>query len=902
MVQLNSEHIDYIIKDLHYRGIVLDGFEDELTDHICSAVEMEMKSGKKFIDAYHLILKRFGHTSGLRKTQKETLRSDNQTSKIMLQNYFKIALRNLAKQRFYSFINIAGLALGISSCLLILLYVQHEISYDRYHEKADRIYRINGEIKFGGNHYRLAVAPAPLAETLIHEFPEVETAVRFRNRGSYLVKRENSQESFREFQVIWADSTFFKIFSVPVLKGDGKTALKEPNTIAISAALAEKYFKNEEPLGQTLILDNGKTPYRVTAVFENMPSTGHFHFDLLISMSGLEEAKSSAFLSNNFNTYILLKEGASAKELEKKFPALVVKYIGPEAAAVLGGEFTMEKFIASGNKLEYTLMPLTEIHLKSDLTAELDANSDITYVYLFSAVALFILVIACINFMNLSTARSANRAKEVGVRKVMGSMRSHLVRQFLMESVLLSVFAFILALALAYLLLPMFNSLSQLHLHLPFSEIGFYFSLFLAALLVGCLAGLYPSLFLSAFEPAKVLKGQLSIGTKSGLIRGALVVFQFAISIFLIIGTFTIDRQLNFIQNKKVGFNKDQVIMVSDVYALGEQTQTFKNEVLKNSFITHGTISGFIPVNGGWRNDNTFWPEGAQPTQDNMVGLQNWTVDIDYLAAMDMKIVQGRGFSADFPSDSTAVILNQTAVKHFHFEDNPIGKKVATFGDNKADGTADPNSIKTFPVIGVVEDFHFESLKQNITPLGFFLGKSPGYASFRFQAKNTKDVITAIEATWKRLAPGQPFQYSFLDESFGRMYASEQRLGKIFKGFAGLAIVIACLGLFALTAFTAEQRTKEIGIRKVLGASVTSIVILLSKEFGKLILISFLLSAPIAWYAVNWWLKNYTYKAEVGIFVYILAGLFAFLIAWLTMGYQSIKAASANPVKSLRSE
>lgn len=899
-MKLTAEHIDYIIKDLHYRGIILENFQDEVIDHVCSAVEAKLNKGDRFVDAYHQVLRSFGHTSGLRRTQKEIIKTENQTTRLMLQSYLKIAFRTLSKHRFYSFINVTGLALGIAACLLILLYVQHELSYDRHHEKADRIYRVNGEIKFGGNHWKLAVAPAPMASTLIDEIPEIETAVRFRSRGGFLVRRENAKETIRENGVIWADSTFFKIFTIPVIKGDANSALKDPNSIAISRTIAEKYFKNEEPLGEILML--GDFACKVNAVYEDMPTTGHFRFDILLSMEGLDEAKSTMYLSNNFNTYILLNEGVDPKQVEQKFPELVIKYWGPQAAQMIGGEFDLKKFVQGGNKLEYTLMPLSDIHLHSDLTAELDANSDITYVYLFGAIALFILVIACINFMNLSTARSANRAKEVGVRKVMGSLRSHLIRQFLTESVLLSIFSFLLAIGLAFAALPTFNSVAQLGLSLPFANPLFYILILLAALLIGAMAGLYPSLFLSAFEPVKVLKGQLALGTKSGLIRGALVVFQFAISIFLIIGTFTVDRQLNFIQTKKVGFNKDQVIMVSDIFALGDQQESFKNEVLKNSAITHGTISGFIPVFPGWRNDNTYWPEGSQPTEDNMVGIQVWSVDYDYVPTMDMMIVQGRAFSREFPSDSSATILNQTAVKHFNLGDNPIGKKIATYTDQNPDGTPNTNSLSGFTVIGVVEDFHFESLKENISPLGLFIGSAPGYASFRFEARNTQDVINVLEQNWKKLAPGHPFQYSFMDESFGRMYASEQRLGKIFGGFAGLAIVIACLGLFALTAFTAEQRTKEIGIRKVLGASVASIVFLLSREFGKLILIAFVLSVPLAWYAVTWWLKNYIYKVEVGIYVYLIAGFSAFIIAWITMGYQSIKAATANPVNSLRSE
>ena len=901
MARLNAGHIDHIIKDLNFRGIVLEGFQDEVIDHVCSAVEAEMDKGKNFIEAYQVVLKSFGHTAGLREMQKETLQLENQRTMIMLKNYLTMAFRNLRKQRFFTFINILGLAIGIASCLVIVLFVNNELSYDRFHKNANRIYRVNGEIKFGGNHYKLAVAPAPLADAILNDYPEVESAVRFRSRGTYLVKRSESVDNFKEQNVIWADSTFFKIFSVPLLEGNPGRALKEPNTVAISKKTADKYFPKGDALGQALILDNTLN-VKVSAVFEDIPENGHLHFDILISMSGLDEAKSTAFLSNNFNTYLLLKEGVDARGLEVKMIGLVEKYIGPEAAAVLGGEFTMEKFRASGNKLEYTLMPLTDIHLHSDLTAELGPNSDITYVYLFSAVALFILAIACINFMNLSTARSANRAKEVGVRKVLGSLRSHLVRQFLMESILLSFFSFFLALVLAMGFLPVFNDLAVKNLALPWSVPSFYGILLVTSLVIGVMAGLYPSFFLSAFKPVNVLKGNVSLGMKSGFIRSSLVVFQFVISIFLIVGTITVNRQLDFIQNKKIGFKKDQVLVVNDAYALRNKLQTFKDEVMKNNFIQSGTISGFLPVSGTWRNDNTFWPEGAQPTQENMVGLQNWSVDIDYVKTLGMKIKLGRDFSSEFPSDSSAIVMNETAVKQFNLGEEPLGKRISTFNANKPDGTADPSKIKSWMVIGVVEDFHFESLKQNISPLALFLGKSDGIVSFRFEAKNSQDVIQAVEKTWKALAPGQPFQYSFLDEDFGRMYASEQKLGKIFALFAGLAIVIACLGLFALTAFTAEQRTKEIGIRKVLGASVAGIIVLLSKEFGKLIVIAFILATPLAWLGVDWWLKNYTYKVEVGVFVYLLAGIVAFLIAWLTMSYQSFRAATSNPVESLRAE
>ena len=817
----------------------------------------------------------------------------------MLKNYFTVAIRNLRKHSFYSFINVAGLSIGVAVCFIILLFVFNEVSYDKHYANADRIYRLQSEIQFGGNHYTMTYGPAPMAAKLVADYPEVEAAIRFRERGSYLVKR--TTENIKEEKVIWTDKDFFKIFSVPVIAGNPETALAEPNSIAISESIAQKFFPNENALGQMLILDN-KMNTKITAIYQNMPANSHFHFDILIAMEGLEEAKTPIWFSNNFQTYMLLREGSSALDLEKKFPDLVLKNVMPQAIQMLGNDFSPEKFKQAGNKIEYTLQPLTDIHMKSSLMGEFEPNFDIKYIYLVAAIAVFILLLACINFMNLSTARSANRSKEVGIRKVMGSFRSHLIGQFLAESTLLSIFSFVLAVGLAYALLPLFNQLSGRELFIPFKEVNMYGLLVLAALLVGLMAGIYPAFFLSAFKPVSVLKGNVSLGMKSGFIRSSLVVFQFTVSILLVIGTIAVFKQLNYIQNKKLGFNKDQVIMIDDSYALGDKRQIFKDEIKRNNKILNATISGYLPVDGTWRSDTPWWAEGKEAVQENMVSLQNWGVDHDYIKTLGMTMKDGRDFSLDFPSDSSAVILNETAAKAFNFSGSIIGSKIQTFGDGENDAP-DKNNLRSLTVVGVVENFHFESLKQNVSPVMIFLSDKPnGIISFRFQSQNSQEIISMIEAKWKEMAPGQPFTYYFLDQRFGNMYAAETRLAKIFGIFSGLAVLIACLGLFALTAFTAEQRTKEIGIRKVLGASITGIVIMLSKDFGKLVLIAFVLAVPVALYGITWWLKDYTYKTEIGVDLFAFAGLAAFLIAWLTMSFQSFKAASSDPVKSLRSE
>lgn len=822
----------------------------------------------------------------------------------MIRNYISTAFRTLRKQKFYAFINVAGLSIGLAGCLIILVFVVNEFSYDRYHSKGERVYRLNTEIKFGSNQFKVCTGYPVMAELFKQNYPEIESIVRITNWQKRYVRNLQSIEKTRE-NVVWVDSTFFSVFSIPVIEGDPHSSLREPNTIAISRKMASKYFPDGNALGQSLIIDDDSN-YKVTAVYDDIPTLSHFHFDILRSMSGLEDAKSVTLIGGTeAHIYLLLREKAEANQLLLKFPSFIEKYVMPQIADAVGGDPTLDKFRAAGNNWEYSLTNLPDIHLHSSFLNEFEPNGNITYVYLFAAIAIFILIIACINFMNLSTARSANRAREVGVRKVLGSLRIQLIAQFLAESFVLTIISFVLALFIAFFFLPIFNTLADKQLVLPFNEFWFYSLMVLASLFVALMAGLYPAFFLSGFKPVTVLKGKLALGRKSGWVRNSLVVFQFVVSVFLIISTLAVNQQLSFMQNKRLGYEKDQLIVVKEAFLLGANLHAFKEEVLRNTSIREGTISGYLPVAGSWRSSDTYWKDGVLPTQTNiqdMVNLQMWGVDVDYLKTFGMNMKQGRDFSKEFLSDSNAVILNETALGRFKSERDPIGKKISHFGEIRPDGSPDPTKIRSYSVIGVVEDFHFESMRDNIGPLGFLLQKSDGSVTFRFEANNAQDVITMIEKTWKKFSPESPFQYSFLDEDFEKMYSTEQRLGKIFAVFAGLAIIIACLGLLALTAFVTEQRTKEIGIRKALGASVNAIVLLLSTDFFRLIIIAFVLAIPLAWYSIRQWLEGYAYKTEIGIGVYLFAGSVTLFISLATMSYQSVKAAKVNPVNSLRNE
>jgi len=807
----------------------------------------------------------------------------------MLKNYIKAAIRNLLKRKGYSLINIVGLAIGMASCLLILMFVKDELSYDAFNEKANRIYRVAASFFYGGRNFDIAVAPAPMAQVIIDEYPEVENAVRFRQRGRYIFRYGDN--TFREKRVSYVDPSFFQIFSIPLLKGNPNTALNDPNALILSQNTAQKYFGAEDPVGKTLRL-NDQTDYIVTGVFEEIPGHSHFHFDVFISMTSLAESKSKTWMSQNFQTYILLHEGADPASVETKFPDMLIKYMGPQIEAFMGK--SMEKLVEE-NELagEFFLQPLRDIHLHSDLIAEMEATSDIKYVYIFTAIALFILIIASINYMNLSTARSAGRAKEVGIRKVLGSFRSQLVRQFLTESMMLCLVSLVIALGLVRLALPYFNGLSGKSLSIAnLGNPALVGALVLVAIIVGILAGSYSAFFISAFQPVNVLKGHLKSAIKTGWLRSGLVVFQFAASIILIIGTFVVYDQLHYIQNKKLGYDKEQVIILNNTYLLGDQAETFKNQMLAYSQIVNATISDYLPIPSN-RNNTSVLPEGERDNK-KATSMQNWIVDYDYIPTLGMKIVAGRNFSREYSTDNRTAIMNQAAAKQFGWK-QPVGRSIGRLVSVKGD-------IELYEVIGVVEDFHFETLKETIGPLVMFLEESNGNISFRVEVKDISGAIGLLQQGWKKFLPLQPFEYNFLDERFADMYQTEQRIGRIFGVFAGFAIFIGCLGLFALAAFTAEQRTKEIGIRKVLGATALNIMRLLTKEFVILIAVANVIAWPVAFWVMKDWLMEFSYRVSLSLWVFVGAGLLTLSIALLTVSFQAIKAALADPTASLRYE
>ncbi|MCB0631446.1 MAG: FtsX-like permease family protein [Saprospiraceae bacterium] len=808
----------------------------------------------------------------------------------MLKNYILVAFRNLWKHKFYSIINILGLAIGLCCFLFILVFVRDELSFDKYHEKGDRTYRVNFEGFAFEQELNYAVVGAPLGPTILEKFPEVVQQCRFRDRGSYTVQYKD--QSYREDKWIFADSTLFDVFSFELVQGDPKRALAEPNTLVITEDVALKYFGNEDPMGKSLKADNDEL-YRVSGVMKAMPRNTHFNFDLIASLSSLEESRRPAWLSSNFQTYVVLQEGADPETVNAKFPALIRENVGPELEQYLGQ--TYEDVVAAGNHIEFSLFPMPDIHLYSDKREELGANSDIKYVYIFTFIGVFILFLACINFMNLSTARSAARAKEIGMRKVVGAGKPQLIFQFLSESIVITFLGFLIAAGLFLALLPYFNTLSGKELLLrQVLTPGLVLLILSLVVGVGIVAGSYPAFYLSSFKALNALAGKIvkRVGQQFSL-RSGLVIFQFAVTVALIVGTIVISNQLHYIQNKKLGFEKDQILILKNYYALDNNCLPFKQEVLKHPGVVNATMSSSLPTPSSRNTSAAILGRNPDPAKTHVINM--FDVDHDYLNTLGMEIVQGRDFSRDRPSDSLAVILNESAVELYGLDD-PLNAEISSF-----DGGTDENpELITYRVIGVVKNFHFESLRNTIGPLAIFLGNSRGRLSIKVNTDDMPALIDDLRRQWQDMAHGQPFSYSFMDEDFSSVYQAETRIGSIFSVFTFLAIFIACLGLFGLATFSAEQRTKEIGIRKVIGASIPRIFVMLTSEILKWVFIANLIALPLAYYFMQQWLQGFAYPVSIHWWTFGIAMLASLLIALITVSQQAIRAALRNPVQALR--
>lgn len=807
----------------------------------------------------------------------------------MLTNYFKIAWRNLMKKKAFSFINITGLAVGMTCCLLIAAFVTDELSYDRYPTQASQLYRVQLHLTENGGLSEFSHVDAGVGPGIQAAFPEVLASTRLIKWNEVFMRYQDKQ--FKEQAIAMVDANFLAIFSIPLLEGNQETALQEAGSIVVTKSLAQKYFGNSSALGKTILFGKGQEARKVTGVIDKVPDNSHFHFDAFLSTADLG-IKTPTWSNVGYYTYLVLNKDVDPQKLEAKFPQLVAQHVVPEVQHDMG--VSLAEAQKSVDTFQFYLMPLTDIHLHSASTYELEANGDINSVYVFSILAVIILLLAIVNFTNLATAGAASRSKEIGIRKVIGSVKTQLIKQFLTESTVLTFLALLLAVLATGLLLPLFNTLAGKTISLDALISVKNAAVLLAfGLFVGILAGAYPAFLLSFSKITAVLKGGSALQTSHrSNFRSGLVVFQFAISSALIVATLVAYQQLNFMQNKKIGFDKDQVLVIQDSYLLGSNEAVFKQQLQQDSRVVQASLSANIPVGVSNTEGTQIYARSENSTERHAeISTSIYRVDEEYLKTLGMKLTEGRAFSKSFSTDSTATILNETAVRELGLgKTSPIGKKIVRSGQRE------------FTIIGVVKDFHYASTRQKIAPLMMLLGHNSGAIIVKVKAADVADVVASFRKQWEAFNPAAPFTYSFLDERFAFLYQAEQRTSQLFAVFALISIVIACLGLFGLAAFSAEQRTKEVGVRKVLGASVMNIVALLSSDFLKPVLIAILLAVPIAWLAMNRWLESFAYRIHITWWVFALSGLLAIVIALVTVSYQSIKAALLNPVKSLRSE
>jgi len=815
----------------------------------------------------------------------------------MIKNYLKIAFRNLLKRKVFSLINILGLAIGMAVCLVIILFIKSELGYDSFQKNGDQIYRIALDRKYPGRTTSYAIIPSSIGDAVKREFPEVKESTRmFDIAGNAGFDFTIGEKVFEETNVYAVDSTFFRVFTCEALAGDPLTALNKPNSVVITQATADKLYGGaDNAVGKFFIapFNNANASYMIRAVVKNWPVTSHFHFNMLISSISFPRLSLPNYTGFSSYTYLLLNKNTSGQILEAKLPVVIKKYVSGAIAQTFGETF--EQFQSLGNGFHYYLQPIKQIHLTSNLEGELSPNGSMMTIYIFVVIAVFILLLACINFINLSTSLSVERAKEVGIRKTFGSERKSIINQFLIESVLISLLSLVVSLALVYLFIPLFNQLAGKNLTIIYFFTIFHFAaLLLFALIVGLIAGIYPAFILSSFNPIMVLKGRFKSNKHGLALRNGLVIFQFAISIILIIATITVNSQIRYMLGNKLGFNKEHVIIINNAFGLKKNTQAFENDLQKMPGITSISKASTLPGNPNFFGI-TYQPVGSKTP----VTGRGIVVDENYAKLLKLEMVKGRFFSADFPSDTVGVVLNETAVAALGLK-NPIGAQLNSPDLNRPGA---PPTVLT--VVGVVRDFHFQSLHQKIAPLVFNYYKQtdvPNLLAVHIKSDDFHSVLKQIETNWNQYVKDQPFNYSFLDKRVAEQYLTEQTTEQLFTIFSTLAIFIACIGLMGLAAYSTQQRIREIGIRKVLGASVSGIITMLSVDFLKLILWSVLLAFPLAWWGVHNWLQNFAYRITINWWMFLLSGLLAVIIAMLTISFQAVKAALINPVKNLRNE
>lgn len=806
----------------------------------------------------------------------------------MLKNYLSSAFRNVFKNWKYLLINLFGLSIGLAASIYIVLFVQFELSFDTIHSKANQIYRVGVRGMMMNNEINQAITAAPMAEALRTDYPEIITACRIREAGDWLIKYENKK--FNERNMLFADSTFFDVFSFELLKGDPKKALARPKSVILTESAASKYFGFEDPIGKMLKIENDTTLYEVTGLMKDVPENSHFHFDLLASLVTLRGSQNTFWISHNFYTYILLKEGTDPYNFEKKMESMIAKYVGPQIEQVLG--ISMEQFAKAGNTFGYFIQPIKDIHLHSNLQYEIESNGNIVYVYIFISIAIFILLIACVNFTNIATARASTRSKEVGIRKVVGAMKKHLVLQFLLEAFIICTISLILALVILEFFMPNLNNLVQLPLHIDYFGNAYTIPMFLlTVLLVSILAGGYPAFFLSSFKPIAVLKGKLKLGVKGGVLRAVLVIFQFIVSVFILLSTYTVFDQIHFVLNKDLGFEKENIVMIRRSDAIKNQMESFKSELRKLPGVISVTNSNVYP--GETFSNNAFFKEG-EPTSNTYLINQAW-ISFDYEKTFGFKIKEGRFFSPDFPTDSNAIVINEATVKSLGLE-NPIGKHILQ--------PRDENQLQPLTIIGVVEDFHFKSLHTYIEPAAFTFmpGNWEGVVCVKIQEKNIPHTLNTIQNTWESFTSDYPFEYFFFEDHIKSLYKSEQRTSRVFVLFSVLSIIIAFLGLLGLISFMTEQRKKEVGIRKTFGSTSLNIVLIYCKEILKLIVIASVLAWPISYLVMKKWLQDFSYRVDIDYVMFIVIPIITILLSLLTVFYQAYVAARQNPAETLRYE